>query len=103
MRTEMEREAILETVYAAIETLNKTMPEDRRLELSEETLLYGPGAVLDSIALVRLIVEVEQILFENLGLEILLISEKAMSQKKSPFRRVKALVDYIYSNHSEQE
>ena len=95
---EITREAIIEAVYAAIDTLNETLPEDRKLESSEEVLLYGPGAVLDSIGLVGIIVEVEQMLFENFDLELSLIDEKALSQKKSPFRRVKSLVDYIYSN-----
>ncbi|MBI2859571.1 MAG: hypothetical protein HYX90_10875 [Chloroflexi bacterium] len=101
--TEITRDAIRETVYAAIQALNETLPEGRRLESSEETLLFGPGAVLDSIALVRLIVEVEQILFESLDIQLTIISEKAMSQKHSPFRRVRSLVDYIYANHNGQE
>ena len=100
---EKTREEIIEAVYAAIDTLNETLPEGRKLESSEETLLYGPGGVLDSIALVGLIVEVEQMLFENFDLELSLVDEKALSQKKSPFRRVKSLVDYIYSNLSEEE
>ena len=99
---EITRDAILETIYAAIEAVNETLREGRKLKLSEETLLYGPGAVLDSMALVSLVVEVEQILFENFDLEVSLIDEKALSQKESPFRRVKSLVDFIYSNLGEQ-
>ncbi len=95
--TEITREAILQTVLTAIDTLNETLPEGRKLELSEQTLLYGLGATLDSIALVRLIVEVEQMLFENFDLEISLVNEKALSQRKSPFQRVKTLADYVCS------
>lgn len=100
--TGITRDTILETIYLAIEVLDEALEEGHKLELSEETILYGPGAVLNSMALVRLIVEVEQILFENFDVEVSLIDEKALSQKKSPFRRVKSLVDYIYSNLGEQ-
>lgn len=100
--TRITRDTILETIYLAIEVLDEALEEGHKLELSEEAILYGPGAVLNSMALVRLIVEVEQILFENFDVEISLIDEKALSQKESPFRRVKSLVDYIYSNLGEQ-
>jgi acyl carrier protein len=100
--TGITRDTILETIYLAIEVLDEALEEGHKLELSEEAILYGPGAVLNSMALVRLIVEVEQILFENFDVEISLIDEKALSQKESPFRRVKSLVDYIYSNLGEQ-
>lgn len=64
--------------------------------LGEETRLIGQGAILDSLGLVSLIVEVEQRLSDELGIHLILADERAMSQKRSPFRSIGALADYIY-------
>ncbi len=61
-----------------------------------ETKLYtGLGGVLDSLALVSLVSDLEELLSEKLGKEIILADEKMMSSKNSPFKDVKSLADYI--------
>ena len=60
-----------------------------------ETHLLGSSAVLDSLGLVRLILEVEQRLVDTLDIEVTLADERAMSQQRSPFRTVGTLADYI--------
>lgn len=95
---EITRDQILKAVYEAIQIVNETLTDGPKLELKENTALYGRGATIDSFALVVLIVEVEQRLSEKFGLIISLIDEKAMSQKVSPLRSVKSMIDYIYSN-----
>lgn len=57
--------------------------------------IFGPGSPLDSIAVVSLIIDVEQRLNESLGIRVSLTDEHALSQSKSPFRTVTTLVDYI--------
>lgn len=64
-------------------------------ELSEETRLLGRSAVLDSMGLVTLIVDVEQRVEEQHGLALVLADERAMSQTRSPFLSVGALADYV--------
>lgn len=71
-------------------------PEAQPMALGEETRLIGQGAILDSLGLVSLIVEVEQRLSDELGIDLILADERAMSQKRSPFRSIGALADYIY-------
>jgi acyl carrier protein len=63
--------------------------------ITPETRLIGREAVLDSMGLVNLIVEVEQRLEEEYDLAVVLADERAMSQKNSPFRTVQSLADYI--------
>lgn len=70
--------------------------------LGEETRLIGQGAILDSLGLVSLIVEVEQRLSDELGINLILADERAMSQKRSPFRSIGALADYICDLIAEQ-
>ena len=92
----LERGEILDLVYASIEARNKEMEdEDGRLELQEETHLFGRNSKLDSLGLVTLIIDIEQKLAEELATEVSLTDEKAMSQARSPFRDVRSLVDYI--------
>ena len=47
------------------------------------------------IALVSLIVAVEQNIEDEFGISITLADERAMSQENSPFRSVRSLADYV--------
>lgn len=95
---EIEREKILEIVYASIEAINEQRQDDEGpLQLAEETRFFGRKSKLDSLGLVTLIIEIEQRLADELGLLVSLTDEKAMSQERSPFRDVSSLVDYICS------
>ena len=57
--------------------------------------LIGREAVLDSLGLVTLIVDLEQRLEEEYGVALVLADERAMSQRSSPFRTPQSLTDYI--------
>jgi acyl carrier protein len=61
----------------------------------EQTPLYGRESALDSLDLVSLIVDVESALSVSYNVEVTLASERAMSQKRSPFRSVETLANYI--------
>ncbi len=60
-----------------------------------DTVLYGRGAILDSLGLVALITAIEADLALRTGQDILLVSEDAMSRSRSPFRTVGSLCEYI--------
>src|SRR5437867_1780766 len=64
-------------------------------DVGESVRLAGPDAVLNSLGLVSLIVELEQTLEEQYGVCLVLADERAMSQRHSPFRNVGSLVDYV--------
>ncbi len=63
--------------------------------VSEGTVLVGNDAVLDSLGVVQLIVEVEQRVEQGHGISVTLANDKAMSQKNSPFRTVGVLADHV--------
>jgi acyl carrier protein len=63
--------------------------------LDPTTSLIGKQAVLDSLALVTLIVDLEQRIEEEYDVAITLADDRAMSQKHSPFRTVGSLTAYI--------
>jgi acyl carrier protein len=63
--------------------------------VTEETVLVGNEAVLDSLGVVQLIVEVEQRVEQTHGISVTLANDKAMSQRNSPFRTVGVLADHV--------
>jgi D-alanine--poly(phosphoribitol) ligase subunit 2 len=86
---------IQQLVFQAIDDLNAVQPPGMTLEKSADTVLFGSGAKIDSLGLVNLVVATEQLLSSKLGKAVTLADERAFSQKKSPFRTVGTLVEYI--------
>lgn len=87
-------ERIMESIYDAIEQLNQALPPERQLEKSAETVLFGKSGKLDSLGLVSLVVAVEEAIEEQYGVSISLADQRAMSQKRSPFRSIGSLAEY---------
>tara|TARA_B100001094_G_scaffold110677_1_gene106578 strand:- start:8117 stop:8410 length:294 start_codon:yes stop_codon:yes gene_type:complete len=80
-----------------IKFLEKFLEEEfeETVKLSLDSKLFGGGGPLDSMALVNLVVELEELIQDDYGITITLADEKAMSRRTSPFSRVKYLIDYI--------
>ena len=94
------RQQVVELVHTVYLTLlRETAPGEEALEAEpeEQTPLVGPGAKLDSLGLVSLLVDLEQKITDRFGFFIPLMDDKALSQKSSPFRTVQSLSDYICS------
>jgi acyl carrier protein len=62
---------------------------------SAESALYGNDGVLDSMALVNLLADVEDAVSEQFGAAIALADEKAMSARNSPFLTIKTLAQAV--------
>ena len=71
------------------------------VEVTDDTVIVGQDAVLDSVAVVSLIVDIEQRLEQEHDVSVTLASEKAMSQKNSPFRTVGVLADHVIATIAE--
>lgn len=66
------------------------------LTAAPDSPLVGADAVVSSLALVSFITDVESILAQDYGFEAVLVNEKALSRKNSPFRSIDVLADYIF-------
>jgi acyl carrier protein len=88
-------ERILESLYAAIDDVNRERPSDRLLAKASDTALYGSASDLDSLGLVNFIVAAEQRIDEAFGRSLVLADDRALAQDPSPFRSVGALADYV--------
>jgi acyl carrier protein len=94
---------ILENLRAILATAGAPAdPPAAAPTCDESTRLIGKSAVLDSMGLVTLIVDVEQQLEARYGVSIILADERAMSQARSPFASVGSLADYVCSLIEEQ-
>ena len=89
------QEKIAQAIFAAIDEINEQFPEEQHITKTLDTVLFGEAGMLDSLGLVNLIVATEEKLEELLDVSLALASEKAMSQKNSPFRTVSSLAGYI--------
>jgi acyl carrier protein len=91
------KDKILELVTEAANELNQFIDFKMPLDEGRDCELYGQGGLLDSISLVTLIVKVEEKIENEFDVGIILASEKAMSQHRSPFHSIGTLSDYIES------
>jgi len=89
-------QAVEEIVLQAMRLANLAREDGAQLEVSPAAPIFGPDSALDSLGLVALLLDIEDGL-RGIGCEVVLSDERAMSQKRSPFRSVPALVAYITS------
>jgi len=89
-----DRAAIQALVLNAVRTANLARDASGQLEVSPQAPLFGSPSPLDSIGLVALLLDVEDAL-DALGCPLVLSDDRAVSQKRSPFRTVDSLVEYI--------
>jgi acyl carrier protein len=82
-------------IYPALDELRDDVEEPAALGDSPDTVLLGPRSALDSLALVSLVVLIEERIEDALGRSIRLVDEDALSQRNSPFRTVGTLAAHV--------
>lgn len=98
----MNRPLIAQTILQTLRDFDLPDPAKAPAEYTEETIIFGRDGLLDSIALVSFILDVEEAIRAKTGVSVTLADERAMSQTRSPFRRVSSLADYAAQLVSEQ-
>ncbi|MDY5466722.1 MAG: hypothetical protein SPF98_03920 [Campylobacter sp.] len=88
-------EKIKQIVLEALKTLGDELGDESLKNADETTKLYGKNSSLSSIDLVTLVVDIEEKIESELGKNVVLADEKAMSAFDSPFRDVGSLCEYI--------
>ena len=84
---------IKDVVFSVLEEIGSEYNNDELKLPTEDTRLFGRN--LDSFGVILMVTEVEEKLSNVLGFNISLADDRAMSQKTSPFRNVKTLLDYV--------
>jgi acyl carrier protein len=91
----IDRGAVVTMVLTGLRDVLASNDMELPPDLGEETSLVGRQAVLDSIGLVTLVVDLEQRVESEHGVVIALANDRAMSMRNSPFRTVASLTDYV--------
>lgn len=90
----MQKLEIQNVIIDALNQINAAREADDQLEVAPGAPIYGPGSPLDSLGLVSVILEVEEALRQR-GVTVSLSDERAISQRRSPFRDVPSLTEFI--------
>ena len=90
----MDRQAIVDIILRALESTNASRDAQQQLEVSATAPIFGTASPLDSLGLVALLIDIEEA-FADRGHTVVLSDERALSQKRSPFRDVASLATYI--------
>ena len=90
------KQKIEEILINVLQDINEDIEDEALVNPTKETKLFGEGGVLDSLALVSVVTDLEEEIHDEFDKDITLADEKAMSQKSSPFNTVESLSDYIY-------
>lgn len=91
----MEKEKITKIVISAVSSLVETLPAEQKFTVDQNTILFGTGTKIDSLSLVSIIVDLEEVFASDYNIEISLTDDRAMMRKQSPFDSISAMVDYI--------
>ena len=92
----MRPDTVEEIVLDALRNANLARDASAQLVVAPGAPIFGPDSPLDSLGLVALLLDVEDAL-QDRGFPVVLSDERAVSQKRSPFRTVTTLVDYVGS------
>jgi acyl carrier protein len=90
----LDPQVILDIVLRALDSANASREAGQQLEVSPTAPIFGAASPLDSLGLVALLIDIEEA-FANQGHTVVLSDDRALSQKRSPFRDVPSLVTYI--------
>jgi acyl carrier protein len=86
---------IVGVIYAALSELNLQLPKGNQVEQSLNTVLFGAGSRLDSLALANFIVIAETKLEESLGFKIDLTQDDPFVPGTGHLQTVRSLVNYV--------
>ena len=95
-------ERILKAVYSAIDELNAQLPPGVSVEKSLDAPLYGASGKLESLDFVTLVMEVEEKIKTEFGVDITIADEHLLSKEESPFLSVRTLIEYLEGVLKEQ-
>lgn len=91
----MDYKIALSVIRDAIVEYNAQEPEDRRLSISEDTVLFNWKNGLDSLGIATLCIFVEEMLVERLDMDMNVMDEAANRIDEHPFRNIKSFAQFL--------
>ena len=90
-----KHERIVSAVYSAVDDLNGQLPAGTRIEKTPDAPLYGKAGKLESLDFVTFIMEVEEKVRAEFGVDVMITDENLLSKEKSPFSTLGTLTEYL--------
>jgi hypothetical protein len=90
-----KKDAVESIIVEALTTLNKERGSDEQIDITPGTALFGPDALLNSLELVSVMVDIETLSADQFGQPVSLTDDKAMERDPVPFLSVSTLTAYI--------
>ena len=90
-----DKNAVQDVIFRALKSLNQEREAEDQIDIGPETLLFGPDAVLNSLELVSVMVDIETMADDEFGQAISLTDDEAMGSDPVPFVSVSALTAYM--------
>ncbi len=98
-----EKQAIQQIIFDAIDDLNRTLEEDKRLTRSLGTILFGPGGgKLDSLGMINFMLIIQNKINQTFQLKLTMFNERLLSQQEGNLRTVARLIDYVLNIVTQQ-
>lgn len=91
----LTHEQALTLVLRCLASLGRELGKPELEQADGGTCLLGETAALDSLALVKLVFDLEEDIRVVTGKSVILAEENTMDFRTSPFRRVDLLAEYI--------
>lgn len=92
---QVDQDSVIKSVFRAIDSLNMTLPSQKRINKSPNTILMGKNGELDSLSMVNLIVETEMMVEEDFGRLVNLADQSAAAHASNVFETVSTFANYI--------
>lgn len=84
-----------ELVELAIDHINETDTQGVILDKSPDTILMSSDSSIDSLSLVRLLLEIERLAEEDYNISITVVDESVFEAEVSPFSTVGSLTEHV--------
>jgi acyl carrier protein len=82
-------------IELAIDHINETSKENVVLSKHPDSKLISSDSAIDSLSLVRLLLEIERLAEEEYDTPITVVDESAFEAEVSPFRTVGSLTEHV--------
>lgn len=86
---------ITKAVHLAVDKLNQQLPPGTKVDKSPGAALYGKTGILESLDFVTFIMEIEEQIEKEFGLDLVITDENLLSKEKSPFSTLGSLTEYL--------
>ena len=87
-------DAVLEILREALERVNAVQPKEK-IPFLPDAPLFGREGALNSHGLIRLAVNVQQLVAERFSVEIDLFDQRVFNLESPPFRTMRVLAEHI--------